>query len=526
MSARVFYNTEGVIHAIKYTYAHTGYYDISDPRTRWAYVVINETQVKEHLGENNNQDLENQLEIIKGIYLSYLLDGIKQEEEKEYSIYSFSDRHYEVENKLVFCTSALNMYPQEGYYSMLKGSGFNEEAQQLGRPKTKKQENISKLYFNVNIAQDKLSKEYKHYKLTSDKKEYLEHSMVVAIPYVYNFEDNKDIGSKLISKVIEDEATASIISKYDIKGYWCDENKNRLTEHDISNKEQKIYFHIQTKNIDDGTIGKLTVIDKDISLHDEISSLNFTINNNEAFILMELNKIKFHIIDLIKDENDKKIELFTKLNIKKLKLEKELAKDKDENLMTKCGYYKIGTRTLGNSPLYPDSTLGTSPTEIILDYTNKEPIHEHISFKDDQNIGFTTAYTQNNKDSKGEDFGMLKTDPEMSGIPNTQMALAEYDWDEILVDEDTVKEAIYLVINENHYAVSDAIAQMNESDLKRATREGRGAKFFEFTPIIRYTPQNGKRYELLGANCQDFVQKVRDKYKLLKNEAKSKESLS
>ncbi len=127
---------------------------------------------------------------------------------------------------------------------------------------------------------------------------------------------------------------------------------------------------------------------------------------------------------------------------------------------------------------------------------------------------------------------MLKTDPEMSGIVNTKEALSKYAWDKYYCDEDTLKEAIYKTINKHKYAVSDTIAQMNADDISRQqdieTLPGEeGEKIdFTFTKIIRYTPEEGQRYDLMGTNCQDFVQKVRDKYKILEKEAKNKEGLS
>jgi len=532
MNKRVFYKNSAVLHTIIYSFDDKIAAN-SDARTRWAYLIVNKKESNIHLNKNE-KDSNKKLKTIKEIYTPYLIKAIKEEEKTVKNVYSLKTNNKEIQKKLVNCSSAINSYSKLGTYSILKKYSFIEEAQKLGKSKTTNLKNVSALYFNKNKMKNHLYKEYNKFLVKETKEIYLDGYIIVAIPYVYNYEDNKDTNSKLIATVKEDEVTSSFLSKYSISGYWSDENKNILKEQDISQKDKETYFYIQTENIKDGTTGELTIIDKDVCLHDEISSLNFTINDNEAFILIEFDKIKFNIIDLIKDERDKKIELFTNVKIKELKIEEELAKDKEDNLITKCGYYKIGTRTLRNSHLYPDTWNALDPftqaIEGVLDYTNKELIHEHIAFKDDENLGFTTAYEQNNEDLKGKDYGMLKTDPQMSGIANTKIALNEYNWNKIYVDEDTVKEAIYQVINENKYAVSDSIAMMNADDIDRQEKGEKGEKGeeidFIFTKIIRYTPEEGKRYELLSANCQDFVQKVRNKYKDLKKEAKKKESLS
>ena len=69
---------------------------------------------------------------------------------------------------------------------------------------------------------------------------------------------------------------------------------------------------------------------------------------------------------------------------------------------------------------------------------------------------------------------------------NTKQALSKYAWDKYYCDTDTMKEAIYLTINDHKYAVSDSIAQMNADDLLRKGRFGR-ENTFKFTTIIRYT---------------------------------------
>lgn len=55
---------------------------------------------------------------------------------------------------------------------------------------------------------------------------------------------------------------------------------------------------------------------------------------------------------------------------------------------------------------------------------------------------------------------------------------------------------------------------MNADDIDRQASEtlpGRETTF-KFTRIIRYTPQEGKRYSLLSENCQAFVQRVVNRY--------------
>jgi hypothetical protein len=564
MSSRVFYNANSVIHSIKYNFVKGGYYKVSDPRTRWAYVVLNETEVKEHLGENNNQDLEAQLDIIKAIYLPYLLDGITQEDEKDYTIYSFKDNHYEVDNKLVFCTSALNMYPQEGYYSMLKTSRFNEEAQKLGRPSTKKQENVSKLYFNKQISQDKLSKEYKHYKLTSNKKEYLEHSMVVAIPYVYNYEDNKDKTSKLKSMVKEDEATASAISKYDIDGYWVDENKQKIealdAKYNLQFKNSKdAYYMVKTRGIEDGTIAYLTIYDEDMyAVDDSVGNIPFTINNNEAFIHVDLNTIKFNIlkafrdeefirkaIDEIIDEPTMKIRLIGEVRIKSLKLKEKF---KESKRVIEPEYTKIGTRALQTVESF--ISANSFPSEIVpitlkvfgwpvgvilkagewvLDSIDTEPIHEQISFINKLNLGVTglDIALQNTIDPT-DAYGQIKTDEEMTS-KDTIEALDSYDWNLFYCDEDTFKEAIYQTINDYEYSSSSSIHQMNLNDIDRLSKTLREtdiqSEITQFTRINSLTPKEARIYRLFTDNCQSFISRVFKKYEELENQFRSNEEL-
>ena len=111
---------------------------------------------------------------------------------------------------------------------------------------------------------------------------------------------------------------------------------------------------------------------------------------------------------------------------------------------------------------------------------------------------------------------------------NTKQALSKYAWDKYYCDTDTMKEAIYLTINDHKYAVSDSIAQMNAGDIDRQALERLPDEenTFKFTKIIRYTTQEGKRYSLLSENCQVFVQRVVSRYKSLEKEALKKESLS
>ena len=446
-----------------------------------------------------------------------------------------------IEGKNITLSSARNIYENGNGTSLLKSRGYSDGAKELAKTNTlKDKKNISLLECTQEQAEGHLIKEYNNQnkqELTSveDSKrdKYKMVYSVVAVPYVYNYKDANDTTSKPISKIGSKYACSSLVEKYPLYGYWCDENKNKLTKTNIQDKEE-VYFYIQSENIKDGTLGVLTLIDKDILLHDEISSLNFTINNNEALVLIDFDKIKFNIIDLIKSEQDKEIELFVKVEIKEFKIEKELAKDKKDNLITKCGYYKIGTRSLENRN-YPDNINILYPKVVhavaeVLDYINTEPIHEQIAFIDDTNIGFTTAYAKYNEDKQEKEYGMLKTDSEMSDIPNTKLALSKYHWDNILGDEDTFKEAIYQVVNDNKYAVSQSIVQMNNNDIDKIEKLAPSKKGeeidFTFTRIKIYTPEEGKRYSLLGANCQDFVQEVRDKYNELKKEAKAKESLS
>lgn len=529
---RVFYNPDAVMHIASFIESGGKPIKHYTTSTRWVYLVLNEEQVNQHFEENSSIDTQTQLDTIKQIYMPYLIQAIQEEEKQKYSLQTLKSDDYIIADKLVFCSHAPVYYTNYGYYSLLRMDDFYEEANKLGQPNQKEEDSLSKLLFDDAKAQSVLKNEYNKLSIQTNRKEYMQPSMIVAMPYVTNPSNHKDFFTSILTPTYQEKlTTVSYLSKYAIKGYWCDENKNRISQYDISNKDKELYFHIQTKNIPDGTQAKLTVYDKDILLHDEITTLDFTINDNEAFIKIELEKIKFNIIDLITQERDKQIELFTQIYIRRLKVKKDLAKDEEENLLVTCGYFKIGTRSLKNWP-YPDK-LGMFKAvhpfgawERVLDATNKEWVHEHIAFRDDQNVGFSTAYDQNNLDNSGKEYGMLKTDPEMSGIPNTQLALNQYKWMKLYADEDTVKEAIYQVINENHYAVSDTIAQMNESDLRRASERARGAKFFQFTPIIRYTPENARRYDLFTDNCQYFVQRVRDKYEMLKSEAQSKESLS
>ncbi len=124
---------------------------------------------------------------------------------------------------------------------------------------------------------------------------------------------------------------------------------------------------------------------------------------------------------------------------------------------------------------------------------------------------------------------MLKTDPEFSNIPDTATALSKYAWDKFHCDEDTFREAIYLVINESKYAVSDSIAMMNEKDIQRAGRKTSRSdetELITFTKINRITPEAGRRYHLGKDNCQYFVARVQEKYKELETEALKSESLT
>jgi hypothetical protein len=119
---------------------------------------------------------------------------------------------------------------------------------------------------------------------------------------------------------------------------------------------------------------------------------------------------------------------------------------------------------------------------------------------------------------------MLKTDPKMSGIPNTKLALSKYAWDTYYCDEDSFKEAIYQTINDHHYAVSETVATMNTKDLNRTVERGKKADF-TFTKITRYTPENGKRYSLLSENCQAFVSRVQKRYNSIEKSTINQEKL-
>lgn len=530
MSQRVFYKTNAVIHAIKYTHTD-GIKAISDERTRWAYVVLNEEETKEYLNKKSNHEEE-----IKNKYIPYLIDAIKQEEERTYHIFSLRDSYYEVKEKLVYCTSALNIEVQLGYYIMLKTSGFIEEANKLGKPKTKKEENVSKLYFDEKIAQDKLLKEYIHYSVQSDESQYLKDSMIVAIPYVYNFEDNKNINSKLIAKIVEEEATSSYISKYSIKTRWCDEDKKEINKL-LLKDSKKVYYHVQTKNIEDGTIAELTLFDNDLFIDDKIGKIPFTINNNEAYVQIDFNTIKINLLKAFRDEEflrkqidellddiTMSMELIGKIRIQSLKI---IEKFEENKLKIEPEYIKIGTRALQNVPtsnsfpseIIPISTLVGVLAKIgesLLDKLNLEPIHEQLSFLNNNNIGFTSIQIQN--------YGQIKTDEEMTE-KQTIEAIKDYSWNYYYCDEDTFKEAVYQTINEYEYSSSQTIHQMNLEDIKRLqrTESQETTTLPSFTRINSLSPKDARKYDLFHDNCQDFIYRVLQKNEsleknLIKNE--------
>ncbi|WP_044415508.1 hypothetical protein [Halarcobacter anaerophilus] len=540
---KVFYNGDSVGHVIAYTTDKNTPIK-NDPRSRWAYLIVNKKEAKEILsGEETSKD--EILDKLEAHFFSYIKNAIKEEESLvRYQTLS-SCAKYSDYKKIVLISSSIAT-SLKGKKLLLMAKQYMKGTRTL---KAMEEQTLSLLELNRQKAKQHLKEELaknKFIKVTratlANSKDNKEPYAMVSVPYVYNFEDNRNIDSKLIATVKQGDMISSLIDPYQLSGKWTDVNKNEILEHDMSNKDEEVYFYIQTVNIPDGTIGKLTLMDYDYFFDDVITSLNFTINNNEAFILIEFDKIKHNIIKALKAEskiNDtldeselinqaqEHLELYMKIQIKDLNIKKDLAKEKYLKLSTE--YVKIGTRSLGNLP-YPDSMLplpirGIGGVETLLDTANLEPIHQHIAFKDDQNIGFTKAYAQNNEDINGRDYGMLKTDPEMSGIPNTKVALSKYAWDKYYCDEDTFKEAIYLTINEHKYAVSDLIAQMNERDVRRQSLRGEEIDF-TFTPIIRYTPPKGIRYSLLSENCQAFVSRVQNRYKLLEKQALPKESLS
>lgn len=525
---KVFYNSIGVGHIISYSTDDNKVVKF-DARSRWAYLIVNKKEAKELLtGEEKTKD--EIFDKLEEHFFSYIEKAIK-EEENLMTYYKLSNNIKYSDHKRVALVSSSNANIKKGKELLLQAKSYMKNTNTL---KETYEQTVSLLEMDKEKAKQHLQEELsknRFIKVTratiANNEENQEAYALITLPYVYNFEDNTNINSKLIATIKKEDITASFIEAHNIEGKWTDENKKEILEYNISNKEDKVYFHIKTIDIPDGTICKLTIIDYDYIFDDTITSLNFTINNNEAFILIEFDKIKHNIIKAIKEEAQinntldetelinmakEYLELYTIVEIKELNIKKELAKKR--YLKTSTGYIKIGTRSLKNLP-YPDSMPPISkfvrPIEAVLDKINLEPVHQHIAFLDDKNIGFTTAYEELNEDIKGDTYGMLKTDPEMSGIIDTKKALSKYAWDKYYCDEDTLKEAIYETINEHKYAVSDTIAQMNANDLLRKGRFGREITF-TFTKIIRYTPQEGKRYSLLSENCQAFVQRVVNRY--------------
>ncbi|MCJ8326240.1 MAG: hypothetical protein MJK08_03975 [Campylobacterales bacterium] len=268
-------------------------------------------------------------------------------------------------------------------------------------------------------------------------------------------------------------------------------------------------------------------------------------------------------LDVFGEISPSQLEFYAKVKIDTLNIKKDLAKQKENLLNYGVSWIRVGTRSLANLP-YPDSfpteiaggaiaiflTINKiakvllTQTERALTYFDLEFIHQQFAFEDNSNIGFTKAYTENyNKDSNGDNYGQLQSEAQMakplidtstineeeynnkSAEDKLQEDLDKYSWDKIYCDEDTIKEAMYLVINKDRYSVTDEIYEMNKIDLEREKLKTKEDTDSTFTKINYLTPEKGIRYDLLSNNCQSFVKKVFSKYKELEKVARKKEEL-
>ncbi len=350
-----------------------------------------------------------------------------------------------------------------------------------------------------------------------------------------------------------------------VDGFWVDENRNKIKTFDhYSNlhfKDSKdAYYMVKTRGVKDGTIAELTIYDEDMyAIDDAIGKIPFTINNNEAFVHVDLNTIKFNIlkafrdeefirkiIDEIMDEPTMKIRLIGKVRIKSLSVYKKFEESKR---VIEPEHVKIGTRALqALSSVTPNSF----PSEVVpftfkvlewpvgvilkagewfLDSMDTEPIHEQISFINKLNLGFTglDIAPQNTIDPTDK-YGQIKTDEKMTG-KHTIEALDSYDWNLFYCDEDTFKEAIYQTINDYEYSSSGSIHQMNQNDIDRLSETRRRtetdiqSEITQFTRINSLTPEEARIYRLFTDNCQSFISRVFEKYEKLENQFRSNEEL-
>lgn len=195
--------------------------------------------------EKSNDEILDKLE---DKYYSLLENAIKEEESLITYSTLINNTKYSDKKKIVLISSK-NYITKTGKNSILIAKSYIRNSKKL--EKTQEQ-TISMLELEYEKVKLHIEEERKNNKLLESTRSSLANSpfseekkeafALISIPYVYNFEDNENINSKLIATIKRDEVICSLIDKYNISGKWTDSNKQEILEHNISNKKKKLIF--------------------------------------------------------------------------------------------------------------------------------------------------------------------------------------------------------------------------------------------------------------------------------------------